>query len=177
MDSFSSGSYPPTIIWRHRKENLKKCSLRGLESRDDCLFFKYPQQELPDLTDYILLSIDAQPLSKDDGNRGLLILDGTWRLAEKMLKKVEEGEGDDAEEGKKQKQKQEKKIVFRSLPSWHRTAYPRRQEDCSNPDQGLASVEALFLAYRILGRSTDGILGNYHWKKEFLLLNQDKPTV
>ena len=41
----------------------------------------------------------------------------------------------------------------------------------TDPDNGLASVEALFAAYRILGRPTDGFLDHYHWAAEFLHLN------
>ena len=32
-------------------------------------------------------------------------------------------------------------------------------------------VEALFLAYHILGRPTEGLLDHYHWAEEFLKLN------
>jgi ribosome biogenesis protein Tsr3 len=41
----------------------------------------------------------------------------------------------------------------------------------TDPDNGLASVEALYLAYHILGRPTDGLLDQYHWGEEFLRLN------
>jgi pre-rRNA-processing protein TSR3 len=58
--------------------------------------------------------------------------------------------------------------IYRSLPSHYKTAYPRRQLDCPDPERGLASIEALYAAYSILGRSTDGLLDRYHWKEEFL---------
>lgn len=59
----------------------------------------------------------------------------------------------------------------RSLPTHFKTAYPRRQEDCPNPEAGLASIEALYITYYILGRSTEILLDNYYWKKEFIGLN------
>jgi pre-rRNA-processing protein TSR3 len=44
-----------TIILRHARENLKKCSLKGLEKRSDFRFFTYPKDLLPEMPDYILL--------------------------------------------------------------------------------------------------------------------------
>jgi pre-rRNA-processing protein TSR3 len=148
--------FPPTLVWRHRRENLKKCSLRGLESRPDFRFFSYPNEILPDLTGYILLDLDAPPLIKEDAHRGLLILDATWRYAETMLRIVNVKPG----------------LVRRSIPLHYRTAYPRRQDDCCDPERGLASIEAVYIAYHILGRDTHGLLDNYYWKEKFLQLNQ-----
>jgi pre-rRNA-processing protein TSR3 len=41
----------------------------------------------------------------------------------------------------------------------------------TDPDNGLASVEALYLAHHILGRPVEGLLDHYHWAAEFLELN------
>ncbi len=146
--------YPKTIIIRHRRENLKKCSLSSLETRSDMLFCTYPNPQLPPLSSYIVLKVGAPPLSKDDQNYGILLLDATWRLAQKMEKETA------------------LPIEERSLPSHFRTAYPRRQTECPDPEKGLASIEALFLSYHILGRPTNGLLDNYYWKEQFLALNQ-----
>jgi pre-rRNA-processing protein TSR3 len=145
----------PTVILRHRKENLKKCSLRGLESRDDCHFIRYPCKTLPPLEGYLLLDLEAPPLSDSDKDLGLFLIDATWRYATTMSKNISLPET----------------MVRRSLPKQFVTAYPRYQTGCIFPEQGLASVEALYLAYLILGRSTEGILDNYHWKIEFLKKN------
>lgn len=147
--------FPPTVVLRHRKENLKKCSLRGLESRADFRFFSYPNPILPDLTGYIVLEIDAPPLTANDADKGLLLLDATWRHAEKMVKFANGISGTHP----------------RSIPSEFRTAYPRRQNDCPDPERGLASLEAIYIAYRILGRDTTGLFDGYHWKDQFLQLN------
>ena len=61
-------------------------------------------------------------------------------------------------------------IAPRSLHNY-RSAYPRISKLGTDPDNGLATVEALFLAYHILGRATAGLLGHYHWADEFLRLN------
>lgn len=146
---------PPTFILRHRKENLKKCSLRGLEIREDFKFFPYPRPILPDLTGYILLAIDAPPLTIADAGHGLFLLDATWRYAEKMLRDVGSLPG----------------IELRSIPQGYITAYPRRQGDCPDPERGLASIEALYIAFLILGRDPKGLLDNYHWRDSFLEKN------
>ena len=143
-----------TLILRHRRENLKKCSLRGLENRSDISFFTYPKHPLPDLSNYLLLRVGAPELTREDADKGLLLIDGTWRLAAIM-------------------EKPHLHLSARSLPSDFITAYPRRQTDCEDPNKGLASIEALFLAHLILGKSTEGLLDHYHWKEAFLQLNQN----
>jgi pre-rRNA-processing protein TSR3 len=135
---------------------LKKCSLRGLENREDFRFFTYPKDELPFLQNYVLLTMDAEELSISDAGCGLLVLDATWRYAGKMERYVTENQY----------------FIRRSLPKNWRTAYPRRQDDCPDPSQGLASIEAIFAAYSILGRNTAGLLDLYHWKSQFLELNR-----
>ncbi len=137
--------YPPTIVLRHRKENLKKCSLSGLEGRSDFKFFTYPTQSLPPLTGYVRLSPEGPCLTPEDTECGLLLIDATWRYAEVMTRQVSTT------------------IPTRSLP-YIPTAYPRRQDQ----EGGLASIEALYLAYHLLGRDTDGLLDNYHWAEKFL---------
>lgn len=198
--------FSPTLILRHRKENLNKCSLRGLENRKEIQFFTYPQEKLPSLRGYLLLTLEAPILrgvdsfrfdrvkalgiedlerghisqscplrdlqsasaftqvktkeinspqyilTKEDAHLGILLLDGTWTYAKRMLDQLPK----------------ENLPVFRSLPSHIRTAYPRKQTGCPNPEAGLASVEALYVAYKILGRETEGLLDNYYWKEKFL---------
>ncbi|HEV8052059.1 MAG TPA: hypothetical protein VGP47_06165 [Parachlamydiaceae bacterium] len=149
-------SFPPTFILRHQRENLKKCSLRGLEKREDCRFFTYPTSVLPDTTGYLLLAVEAPPLQVSDSNQGLFLLDATWRYAAKMLQFVES----------------KVTIERRSIPKGFRTAYPRCQNDCPNPDEGLASVEALYIAYILMGRDPAGLLDGYYWKDQFLEKNR-----
>lgn len=148
--------FPPTVVIRHRLENLKKCSLRGLETRSDFLFLTYPYQSLPHLENYIVLTLNAPPLTCADASYGLLVLDATWRYAAKMFKPLEN----------------QPQFIYRSLPNHYRTAYPRRQQDCPDPARGLASIEAIYLSYCLLQRETEGLLDNYYWKEEFLSINQ-----
>jgi pre-rRNA-processing protein TSR3 len=142
----------PTIIVRHRKENLRKCSLRGLEGRPDLRFVTYPGGQLPSLDGYCLLAMEGEELTANDCDLGLVLLDGTWRYAERMA----------------QQWRHRLPVVRRSLPHWVVTAYPRAQTGCPDGLRGLASVEALYLAHQLLGRSVDGLLNHYHWRDQFL---------
>lgn len=144
-----------TVILRHRRENLKKCSLRGLESRSDLVFYTYPVDKMPDYSNYLLLKVGAPPLTIADRDRGLLLIDGTWRLAQIMEKQLPW------------------KLEARSLPAGYRTAYPRRQTDCPDPESGLSSIEALYIAHRLLGLEVETLLDTYHWKERFFALNVD----
>lgn len=147
-------SFLPTIIFRHRKENLKKCSLRGLEPRKDLLFFSYPLKNIPPLDGYIHLSLSAPPLSIEERDAGLLLLDSTWKYEQGMRKSVPDF------------------VEKRSIPECFVTAYPRKQTACEDPEKGLASVEALFLAHLLMGKDTTGLLENYYWKESFLRINE-----
>lgn len=144
--------FPKTIILRHRKENLKKCSLHGLETREDLHFLTYPNDPIPFLENGILLTLEAPPLSEKDQGRPLFLIDGTWRYAAVMAKTLPHP----------------KQWIRRSLPPNIRTAYPRKQTACIDPTRGLASVEALYVAHLILGYRTKGLLDHYYWKQTFL---------
>lgn len=139
---------PITIIVRHPRERAAKCSVYPLRDRTDLLFLDYPPKELPDLTNYVRLAPDGPALSGADAAKGLLVLDGSWRWAEKMTKRFDF-------------------VPPRSLTGF-RTAYPRVSKMFQDPPEGLATVEALFLALHILGRPTEGLLDHYRWREEFL---------
>ena len=150
----------PTLILRHRKENLKKCSLHGLEGRSDLRFFTYPTDSLPPLDQCLLLAVDAPPLSIEDQSMPLLLIDGTWNYAAVMERQLP----------------QTTQWVRRSLPKHLTTAYPRKQTACPDPSRGLASVEALYAAHHLLGYSTEGLLDHYYWKDLFLKANPSIDT-
>ena len=62
-------------------------------------------------------------------------------------------------------------LPARSLNGYH-TAYPRVSKAGTDPDNGLASVEALYLVHHLLGRPTAGLLDHYRWAAEFLQKNE-----
>jgi pre-rRNA-processing protein TSR3 len=142
---------PPTVIVRHPRENPRKCSVLPLRGRADLLFLSYPPAERPALENYIRLAAEGPPLSAADADKGVLLLDGSWRWAGTMTRDFAD-------------------VPPRSLHGY-RTAYPRVSKLGTDPENGLASVEALFLAYHLLGRPTTGLLDHYRWAAEFLQVN------
>ena len=149
-------SQKKTIILRHRKENLRKCSLQGLEDREDLIFLRYPLLEPLHLRNYFLLTMDGPVISEKDKDLGLFLVDATWKYAAIMIRSLPI----------------ELQTNARSLPKGIKTAYPRKQTHCSNPDCGLASIEALYAAYIITKKDPKGLLDLYHWKEEFLEKNR-----
>ena len=141
----------PTVIVRHSHENPRKCSVLPLRGRPDLVFLNYPVKARPPLDGYVRLSAKGPPLSAADADKGLLLLDGSWRWAAAMTRDFAD-------------------VEPRSLHGY-RTAYPRVSKLGTDPDHGLASVEALFVAYHILGRPINGLLDHYHWRAEFLRSN------
>lgn len=143
---------PQVYIIRHVRENLKKCSLTPLQGRADLQFIPYPfKGTIPDLSRTIVLSVGAPVLEEA---ASLCLIDATWQLASKIDQQLPAG------------------LTRRSLPPGFVTAYPRRQTGCLDPLAGLASVEALFVAYYTLGLDTTGLLDNYYWRDLFLARNE-----
>jgi pre-rRNA-processing protein TSR3 len=143
--------FPPTVIVRHPHESARKCSVLPLRGRPDLVFLTYPVTVQPPLKGYVRLAAEGPELSAADAGSGLLLLDGSWRWAEAMTRAFLD-------------------VPPRSLHGYM-TAYPRVSKQGTDPDNGLASVEALFLAYHLLGRPTAGLLDHYRWAAEFLRCN------
>ena len=144
---------PPTIIVVHPKEKRSKCSVEPLRGRPGFVFWKYPRVGPEPLDNHVRLGLGGPLLSRADADRGLLILDGTWRLAEGMEAAFAN-------------------VPVRTLPPTWQTAYPRTSKLFDDPLGGLATIEALFAAYTILGRDTTGLLDQYYWADEFLRRNE-----
>jgi len=144
-----------TIIIRHKKENKKKCSLRGLELKPGFTFYTYPNKELSSFEGCTLLTIDAPVLTDQDSNDTLLLIDGTWSYAAIMEKTIF----------------QHSTIKKRSIPSNFVTAYPRKQTACIDPARGLASIEALYIAFLLVGKKNDSLFENYYFGDAFIKKN------
>jgi len=139
----------PTSIIRHPKERKSKCSLTPLEGRKDLSFYKGRPDWSFDMTGFTVLAMGAPELSSADVGRPLLLLDSTWRLLP-QIEACLTGEG-----------------VYRTLPVVE-TAYPRVSKIAEDPNGGLASVEALYLAKCMLGERDDSLLKHYYWKESFV---------
>ena len=140
----------PTVIIVHPKERRAKCSVLPLRGDPRLVFHKYPRRPA-DLSNYVQLGMTGPVLSAEDAESGLLLLDGTWRYADDMAAKFAD-------------------VPLRTLPVIE-TAYPRVSKVRDDPTGGLATVEALYAALRLLGRSTRGLLDQYPFATEFLRRN------
>jgi pre-rRNA-processing protein TSR3 len=142
---------PPTIIVVHPRERRSKCTVEPLRSRAGFIFWTFPQQGPEPLAGYVRLGIGGPLLSGSDAESGLVVLDGTWRLADRMEPFFRD-------------------VPLRSLPAVQ-TAYPRASYIYPDPPAGLATIEAIYSAYRLLERPCDGLLNEYRWAAEFLSRN------
>lgn len=142
---------PPTIVVRDAHENPRKCSVYPLRGLPGLVFLSYPLVARPSLENCVRLAAEGPELSATDAGHGVLLLDGSWRWAGKMTRDFLD-------------------VPPRSLHGY-RTAYPRVSKLGTDPDNGLASVEALYLAHHILGRPLAGLLDHYRWAAAFLELN------
>lgn len=141
-----------TTVIRHPKERISKCSLRFLHDRPEMTFLRGKPDLQFDATGFILLAVDAPPLSLADQGHPLLLLDSTWRWLPQLQACVT-GEP-----------------IKRSIPGNLHTAYPRVSKTFEDPAGGLASIEALYVARKLLGDEDPELLRGYHWTDEFLAL-------
>jgi len=135
----------------HPREKRSKCTVEPLRGRDDFLFVTFPDPVPVPLTGYVRLGMGGPILSAEDAGHGLLVLDGTWKLAARMEPFYKE-------------------VPVRSLPPVQ-TAYPRVSQLYQDPDGGLATIEAVYAALRFINRPVEGLLDQYYWKNQFLERN------
>ena len=138
------------IVIRHPKERKSKCSLAPLHNHHRVTFHNAHKNFRFDATGYILLTLNAPQLTSQDSGYPIIILDSTWHLIP-HLEACIEGEP-----------------ILRSLPNNIKTAYPRISKIFKDPDEGLASIEALYVAMKIVGEDNQSLLNEYHWKEQFL---------
>ena len=142
------------LIVVRRRENRVKCTIQPLRGTPGLEFVNYPLRTQLDLSRHLLLAPEAPPLTAADAGRPLLLLDGSWRHAAQMRKAIGP-------------------VEARAIPCAWRTAYPRVSKVQADPETGLATVEALFAAYCILGQRDDSLLRLYPWREKFLELNRE----
>lgn len=142
---------PLTIIVVHPKEKRSKCTVEPLRSHPDYRFWKYPARGSEPLAEYVRIGLGGPLLTPAQQQNGLLFLDATWRLADRMA-------ADFAD------------LPVFSLQPWE-TAYPRTSKLFDDPAAGLATVEAIYAAFVQSGRNPAGLLDQYRWRDDFLSRN------
>ncbi len=141
----------PTLILRDRHERKERCTIWPLRNRTDVRLVQHPWETLPSLEGYVVLWPEGPELSADDAGKGLFLIDGSWRWATRLA------------------------IPFAQMPKRSlqgiRTSYPRSSKIFPDPEGGLATVEALYVAHLIMKKDITGLLDHYHWASQFLQAN------
>jgi pre-rRNA-processing protein TSR3 len=142
---------PPTIIVVHPKEKRSKCTVEPLRGREGFRFWKFPVRGDDPLAGYVRVGLGGPQLTPEHRANGLLFLDATWRLADRMSAEFAD-------------------LPVFSLEAWE-SAYPRVSKLFVDPSGGLATIEAIYAAYVQTGRNPAGLLDHYRWGDEFLNRN------
>ena len=140
------------LILRDPRESIRKCSLTPLRGAPGLRFVEYRSDRRLAAGARVLLHPEGELLGPEDAGRGLLLVDCAWRRLPQLLATVD---GD---------------LTPRRLPPLV-TAYPRSSRIFQDPDQGLASVEALYAASVLLGDPQPAWLEAYRWREAFLAAN------
>jgi pre-rRNA-processing protein TSR3 len=60
------------------------------------------------------------------------------------------------------------------IPSGFVTAYPRKNSQNLDPQGGLATIEAIFIAAGLMGQWDPSLLDKFHWQREFFENNHHR---
>ena len=141
-------------------ETANKCTIIPLRARPDFRFFPvFGQGALGPLDAPILLHPDGRCLS--DIPRALPVsalasVDCVWRRLPKILPRLRWVSAPAA---------------LAKVPDGFVTAYPRRGMPSADPEGGLATIEALFIAAALLGNWDVSLLSRYYFGRAFVERN------
>jgi pre-rRNA-processing protein TSR3 len=140
-----------------KKENPRKCTIHPLKGREDFLIRPFSgNRPISAFQADCLLHVSGENLAEIPRGSlsSLALIDCTWRKVFPTLQRVE---------------KPLPRLV--RIPEGFVTAYPRRNKEGNDPGEGLATIEALFIAAAFLGFWDESLLEKYYFKNEFLTLN------
>lgn len=143
-------------------ETANKCTILPLASRPDFHLIRIKKiKKLPTLNSPILLHHEGECLTEIRKSLGqvqaIASIDCVWRRLEGILARVERP-----------------LPRFARIPDGFQTAYPRKSSDNSDPDGGLATIEALFIAGALLGNWDATLLSKYYFGRKFVELNRNR---
>lgn len=141
-----------------KKENPRKCTILPLKERDDIAIRYFKRQApIPAFSSEVLLHVDGEDMSRvKDSVRSIALIDCNWRKVAGALSRVAGPLP---------------RLV--RIPEGFETAYPRRNKEGKDPEAGLATVEALFIAAAFFGCWDETLLDKYHFKEAFLEINRN----
>lgn len=143
-------------------ETANKCTIAPLSSRSD---FRITRVKGPNtfgpMASQILLHHEGKCLTEIKAAlaqpiQGIATIDCVWRRLDGLVARIK---GD--------------LPALARIPEGFVTAYPRKSTLIDNdPDCGLATIEAIFVASALLDNWDVTLLSEYHFGREFVLLNQ-----
>lgn len=143
-------------------ETVNKCTIAPLASRPDfrLLHVKGPDPLGP-LISPILLHHEGEcittldPSLKGGRVQGIATIDCVWNRLDVLIRRIAGPLP---------------KLV--RIPNGFETAYPRRSAQNTDPEGGLATIEAIFVASALLGNWDVSLFSEYHFGRKFVELNQ-----
>ena len=141
-------------------ETPNKCTIAPLSYREDFHLFRVKGGgPLGPLSAPILLHHQGECLTTMKSSAapipGISSVDCVWRRLDPLLRRVQ---------GTLPK--------LARIPDGFVTAYPRQNKSNLDPDGGLATIEAIFVAAAILGNWDVTLLSEYHFGRKFVELNR-----
>ena len=147
-------------ILMDKHENPRKCTILPLKERKDFrIRYFHGSKPIEAFQANVLLHIEGESLETLRGEKisSLALIDCNWKLVAGAMKKL---------------QGALPRLV--KIPEGFATAYPRRNKEGKDPDGGLATIEALFIAASFLGIWDESLLDKYHFKENFLSINEEQ---
>lgn len=141
-----------------RNENPRKCTVQPLSYRSDFKLRRFGGRAVfGRLEADLLLHIDGESLDQMvlGPVQMLAVIDCHWKRCAPIIARI------DAPLPR-----------LARIPNGFETAYPRRNMEGKDPEGGLATIEALFIAAAFLGVWDETLLKEYHFAKAFLEMNR-----
>lgn len=139
-------------------ETANKCTIAPLAYRSDFRLYRVKGEDtLGPLASEILLHPEGPCLTeikKSVQVKGIATIDCVWRRVDPIIRRVAAP-----------------LPMLARIPDGFQTAYPRHSKHGFDPDCGLATIEAIFVARALLGVWDVTLLSHYHFGPEFVDLN------
>lgn len=145
-----------------KNENPRKCTVQPLKYRADFALRRFGRgKPVGRLQADVLLHIEGEPLDQlaaadRDALGSVAVIDCHWKRCAAIMAQLERPWP-----------------RLARIPDGFETAYPRRNLEGKDPDGGLATIEALFIAAAFLGVWDETLLKEYHFGTRFLEVNRD----
>ncbi len=146
-------------------ETPNKCTITPLADRKDFkLFPVFGEGGIGPLSAPLLLHHEGECLTKVrssfDSVDAIACVDCVWRKLPRIIRKI--------------RWTNETEPIRVKIPEGFKTVYPRVGLPNSDPDGGLATIEAIFVASALLGHWDATLLSKYYFGRKFVEVNAQR---